>query len=161
VSNRREETEESDNSIVESGTAIQLSFGDGSRYNVSLVVGADGVFSTVHSLMHRYRHLDLPRTYKGGVEQVKDSLKLKYLGLMVVLGISPVSCSLLPPNSNIDEKVTASGWLGQQQWLDGHTRVFSMPFDANSTMWQLSFPMDEAAALELSTASISSCRTPR
>jgi hypothetical protein len=37
----------------------------------------------------------------------------------------------------------------QCQWLDGSTRVFTMPFDQSHTMWQLSFPCTEEEAYKL------------
>ena len=39
----------------------------------------------------------------------------------------------------------------QCQWLDGHTRIFTMPFDRSHTMWQLSYPCDEEEALLLTS----------
>ena len=35
------------------------------------------------------------------------------------------------------------------QMSDGTTRIFAMPFDSGRVMWQLSFPMDEDVAIEL------------
>ncbi|CAM9439176.1 unnamed protein product, partial [Ectocarpus fasciculatus] len=62
--------------------------------------------------------------------------KLNYLGLLVVLGISK--------HSDVGEDRT----YRKVQWVDGSTRVFSMPFDEDRVMWQLSFPIsDEIAAL--------------
>ena len=34
--------------------------------------------------------------------------------------------------------------------VDGATRIYAMPFTTSSTMWQLSFPCGEEAALALS-----------
>ncbi len=90
---------------------------------------------------------------------------LRYLDLMVVLGISPVVLgpgATVTPGSyayqgeqaavedpqNEDAGPTAS--RRQMQWLDGTARVFTMPFDRGSTMWQLSFPFSEEQALALS-----------
>jgi 2-polyprenyl-6-methoxyphenol hydroxylase-like FAD-dependent oxidoreductase len=41
-------------------------------------------------------------------------------------------------NNNIKRK--------QMQWLDGDVRVFTMPFDKDKTMWQLSYHLDEDSA---------------
>ena len=35
------------------------------------------------------------------------------------------------------------------QTLDGETRLYTMPFESDSTMWQLSFPVSEAEARRL------------
>jgi 2-polyprenyl-6-methoxyphenol hydroxylase-like FAD-dependent oxidoreductase len=42
--------------------------------------------------------------------------------------------------------------LCQRQWLDGAARLFTMPFDRERTMWQLSFPCAEPDAFAVSTA---------
>ena len=92
--------------------------------------------------------------FENGVEEVADLIvaadginsavrqllfpqqKLNYLGLLVVLGISK--------RSDLGEERT----YRKVQWVDGSTRVFSMPFDEDRVMWQLSFPInDERAAL--------------
>ena len=39
----------------------------------------------------------------------------------------------------------------QCQWLDGDTRIFTMPFDRSHTMWQLSYPCREDEALLLAS----------
>jgi 2-polyprenyl-6-methoxyphenol hydroxylase-like FAD-dependent oxidoreductase len=62
---------------------------------------------------------------------------LQYLGLLIILGISRHEGSVLEPRR-------------QMQWLDGSARVFTMPFDREQTMWQMSFPLDEEAASRLS-----------
>lgn len=146
-----------------SDEGVLLRFNDASEYNVSLLVGADGVFSTVYQLMlHRNDQLrrsasqGRARDTDGAAMLVEDPMRLKYLGLMVVLGISPLSSSLLSSSGSTAMYTPAQAWLGQRQWLDGSTRVFTMPFDATKTMWQLSFPMDEGSAMELSTAATTS-----
>ncbi len=110
--------------------ALTLKFQDCSEYKVSLIVGADGVFSTVRqqimsslgepSTTNRYQHLS-------------------YLNLIVILGIS-------------HRKSTVDGrHLCARQWLDGENRIFSMPYDKDKTMWQMSFPMKEEEAMLLSS----------
>ena len=70
---------------------------------------------------------------------------LDYLGIMVVLGISPLATLQVQGG---DEDYSRR----QNQWLDGTTRVFSMPFgDGHNVMWQLSFPLPEEDALALSS----------
>ena len=94
---------------------------------------------------------------------------LRYLGLMVILGISPVVLghgATVTPGSYAEgtdstadtermelQRMPDTGPAAsrrQTQWLDGEARVFTMPFDRGSTMWQLSFPCSEEQALALS-----------
>jgi 2-polyprenyl-6-methoxyphenol hydroxylase-like FAD-dependent oxidoreductase len=76
---------------------------------------------------------------------------------MVILGIAP-----LPPPSSPSSAVIVLGAGGEErtllrdetqaQWLDGSTRVFSMPFgDGENLLWQLSFPYSERDGLEASS----------
>jgi 2-polyprenyl-6-methoxyphenol hydroxylase-like FAD-dependent oxidoreductase len=60
--------------------------------------------------------------------------ELRYAGVFVMLGI--VSRAAFPLLA--DRMV---------QFSDGSTRLFIMPFDATCVMWQMSYPMDEGAAL--------------
>jgi 2-polyprenyl-6-methoxyphenol hydroxylase-like FAD-dependent oxidoreductase len=110
------------------GEGISLNFQvDGAikTAKADLVVGADGIRSAV-------RHLLI------GDEQTP----LRYLGCIVILGIcslealEAVRCSLL-------DSATVF------QTVNGHDRIYMMPFDSESVMWQFSFPMpeDEAKAL--------------
>ena len=69
---------------------------------------------------------------------LRDPAPLRYLSLMVILGRAALPHALL-----VDHVV---------QMLDGTTRVYTMPFNSSETMWQLSFPIDEAAARALHDA---------
>ena len=93
-------------------------------YDVDLVIGADGINSAVR--MFKY-------------EPSTDS-KLDYLGIIVVLGITPSTGHFLTQNRVF-------------QTLDGCFRIFAMPFSktdpSQSTMWQLSFPLDLQLANQL------------
>lgn len=97
-----------------------LEFENGSNVFADIVIGADGIFSFVrHSL----------------VDDEKDCLK--YLGVIVVLGICDLDHILLK------ERIIQS--------VDGSTRLFAMPFTCEQTMWQLSFPVkSQEEALEVS-----------
>lgn len=100
--------------------SVQLELDDGSRLQCAALVGCDGIHSAVR-------------------RELMSDTKLNYLGLFVVLGISPILYNTDPngPPSSVLESSNA-----QYQWLDGKTRVFSMPFgDGRHVMWQLSFPM--------------------
>ena len=127
---------------------VTLHFEDGSRYKCSLMIASDGIHSTV------YRQLFGEST---------SSRTLNHLNLLVILGISPMIID--PTNVNTvfvgssDEaspiREKSKGYMSkrqQMQWVDGRTRVFTMPFDESHTMWQLSFPLDEKACKDISTS---------
>ena len=110
----------------ESNGQICLTFSDGSVKLADLVVAADGIYSLLR-------------------KDAAPQEKLKYLGLLVILGITENR----PSYNNETPPV-----LRKQQWVDGETRCFSMPFDKKRTMWQLSFPvLDEQDALLSSSTS--------
>lgn len=92
----------------------------------NIVVGADGIRSVVRKL-----------TIGEAVTP------LRYLGCMVVLGICPLA-ALQHINSDLLDSATVF------QTANGNDRIYVMPFDANSVMWQLSFPMHEVEAIALS-----------
>ncbi|MBR7888973.1 FAD-dependent monooxygenase [Marinomonas sp. A79] len=91
-----------------------------------LIVGADGIRSLV-------------RQQLIGDEKTP----LEYLGCIVILGICPLSD--LP---NTDSELLDSATVFQT--ANGHERIYIMPYDAESVMWQLSFPMAEEDAKTLS-----------
>ena len=100
--------------------SIRVKLTGGDAIDAALLVGSDGIFSTVR------RKLALPGD------------RLNYVGLMVVLGIVDDSILNVPlTKRRIFETV------------DGSTRIYVMPFTTSSTMWQLSFPMEEKEAREL------------
>lgn len=94
--------------------------------NADLVVGADGIRSTV-------------RRFIIGDEQSP----LRYLGCIVILGICPLS-ALAEMNSSLLDSATVF------QTANGKERIYIMPYKEDSVMWQLSFPMTEKEAKELS-----------
>lgn len=108
---------------------VELSFqvnGEMKNAKADLVVGADGVRSVVRRLLIG-----------------EDITPLRYLGYMVILGICSlealkgVECSLL-------DSATVF------QTVNGHERIYMMPYSFDSVMWQLSFPMPEEEAKALS-----------
>lgn len=129
---------------------VRVSFSDGTSQEVCALVGADGIFSSVR---HRMQELlavkQKEEAFDEGYPAAGNRLQeqsLKYLGLMVILGIAPNGPVMAADAST-------SGTSRQQcQWLDGETRVFSMPYDEHHTMWQLSYPCSEADALQMSGA---------
>lgn len=194
---------------------LRLTFTDGTCYLVDVLVGADGISSDVRP----YRCVDQSTTSKSSSShtsaeslasnpptmtsatdqsaasslQKTSTHSLRYLGLMVILGITPTPSRLswqqaqeiarttgssMPSVSEDNTRTEAPNQTKssiqsaespadaeskesvdnallpfcQRQWLDGHTRVFSMPFNATHTMWQMSFPLKEEEAMALSTA---------
>ncbi|ART83260.1 monooxygenase [Oceanisphaera profunda] len=112
----------------ETDKGVELSFevnGQIKQAKADLVVGADGIRSIV-------RHLALGH----------DISSLRYLDCMVILGICPLSVL-----EGVDSDLLDSATVFQT--ANGHERIYIMPYDADSVMWQLSFPMleDEAKAL--------------
>lgn len=91
-----------------------------------LVVGADGIRSAVRRLL-------IP----------EHRTPLRYLECIVILGICPLQ-SLEELNSPLLDSATVF------QTANGNERIYIMPFTADSIMWQLSFPMSEEEAKELS-----------
>ena len=104
--------------------AVKLSLDDGSTMQCAALVGCDGIHSAVRRAL---------------IPEEESSKRLKYLGLMVVLGISPIT----PRVGVVASAAALDSTSAQFQWLDGRTRVFSMPFgDGRHVMWQLSYRLD-------------------
>ena len=109
---------------------IDLSFqvnGKIKTKKADLVVGADGIRSSVRKLLIG-----------------EDKTPLRYLDCIVILGICPLSAL-----ENMDSPLLDSATVFQT--ANGNERIYMMPYDSNSIMWQLSFPMSEIDAKELST----------
>ena len=68
---------------------------------------------------------------------------LRYLDCIVILGICPLS-ALEGVESSLLDSATVF------QTGNGNERIYIMPYDTNSVMWQLSFPMSEEEAKALS-----------
>ncbi len=92
-----------------------------------LVVGADGIRSRVRELL---------------IDEKKNPLQ--YLGCIVILGICPLK-ALADTQSPLFDSATVF------QTVSGRERMYAMPYDHDTIMWQVSFPVDEAKASELST----------
>ena len=113
----------------ESEEGVEISFqvnGEIKSAKADLVVGADGIRSSVRKMLIG-----------------DDITPLRYLGCIVILGICPLS-ALEGLNSSLLDSATVF------QTANGNERIYIMPFTADSVMWQLSFPMPEEEAKELS-----------
>ena len=89
-------------------------------------MGADGIRSTVR------------RRVIG-----EDVSPLSYLGCIVILGICP-----LERIEGVDRTLLDSATVFQT--ANGHERMYMMPYDHDSIMWQFSVPMPEGEARALS-----------
>ena len=91
-----------------------------------LVVGADGIRSTLRRML------------------IGDKFTpLRYLDCIVILGICPLEYLDGLENSLLDLATVF-------QTANGNERIYMMPYSSDTIMWQLSFPMKEAAAISLS-----------
>jgi salicylate hydroxylase len=109
---------------------VDLSFqvnGETKMIKADLVVGADGIRSSVRNIL------------------IGEKLTpLRYLDCIVILGICPLD-SIKDQDSELLDSSTVF------QTANGNERIYMMPFDRDTIMWQLSFPMakKEAKALSL------------
>lgn len=111
------------------GNQVELSFqvkGQSKTTQADLVVGADGIRSTVRNLI-----------------MSEETPPLRYLDCIVILGICPLS-----QLQEIDTPLLDSATVFQT--ANGKERIYIMPFTADSVMWQLSFPLSEKEAKSLS-----------
>ncbi len=111
------------------GEAVELSFqvdGKMKSSKADLVVGADGIRSSVRSLLLG-----------------EDRTPLRYLDCIVILGICPLEAL-----EGVDSSLLDSATVFQT--ANGNERIYMMPYTSDSVMWQLSFPMPENEAKALS-----------
>ncbi|WP_294965949.1 NAD(P)/FAD-dependent oxidoreductase [uncultured Flavobacterium sp.] len=119
--------------LKESAEGVELSFqtnGEIKTVKADLVVGADGIRSAV-------RRLTIG----------EETTPLRYLDCLAILGICPLS-SLEGFSSELLDGATIF------QTANGNERIYVMPYTADSVMWQLSFPMSERDAKELSAKGV-------
>lgn len=108
---------------------IELSFqvnGEIKKTKADLVVGADGLRSIVRSFL-----ID------------ENMTPLHYLHHMVILGICSLE-ALKGVKSSLLDSATVF------QTVNGHERIYVMPYSFDSIMWQFSFPLTEEEAKALS-----------
>ena len=104
------------------------------QVNADLVVGADGIRSAVRKIIIG-----------------EETTPLLYLGCIVILGICNLS-ELQHIQSHLLDSATVF------QTANGHERIYMMPYDTQSIMWQLSFPMTEEEAKALSAKGASALK---
>jgi 2-polyprenyl-6-methoxyphenol hydroxylase-like FAD-dependent oxidoreductase len=95
-----------------------------------LVVGADGIRSTVRKLFIS-----------------EETTPLHYLGCIVILGICP-----LKNIEDIESPLLDSATVFQT--ANGTERIYMMPYAADAIMWQLSFPIAEKDAKALNAKGV-------
>ncbi|MCD8494834.1 MAG: FAD-dependent monooxygenase [Candidatus Pacebacteria bacterium] len=115
-------TENSDGSITLDFMVGQ----ENKKVTTDLVVGADGIRSSVRTLLIG-----------------ENDTPLLYIGCIVILGMCSLS-SLEHIESDLLDSATVF------QTVNGHERIYMMPYDAHTIMWQLSFPLSEKDARLLS-----------
>ena len=96
------------------------------NFKADIVVGADGIRSSVRRLLIG-----------------EETTPLRYLDCIVILGICPLNAL-----ENLDTDLLDSATVFQT--ANGNERMYMMPYTAESVMWQLSFPMSEEEAKALS-----------
>ena len=109
---------------------VELNFKvNGALKNIKadFVVGADGIRSSVREILIG-----------------EDKTPLRYLGCIVILGICPLEALKGFENTLLD---SASVF----QTANGKERIYMMPYSSDSIMWQMSFPIAEKEAKELSS----------
>ena len=109
---------------------VELNFKvNGALKNIKadFVVGADGIRSSVRKILIG-----------------EDKTPLRYLGCIVILGICPLEALKGFENPLLD---SASVF----QTANGKERIYMMPYSSDSIMWQMSFPIAEKEAKELSS----------
>lgn len=108
---------------------VNLSFqvnGEIKNNTVDLIIGADGIRSSVRKVLFG--------------EEINP---LRYLNCIVILGICPLEAL-----DNVENHLLDSATVFQT--ANGNERIYMMPYTFDSIMWQLSFPMSEEDAKNLS-----------
>jgi len=108
---------------------IELDFQVGEKFlktKADLIVWADGIRSSVRNTLLS-----------------EESSPLQYLDCIVILGICPL-WALWDLQSELLDSATVF------QTVNGYERIYMMPYDAKTIMWQLSFPLTETDAIKLS-----------
>jgi salicylate hydroxylase len=132
--------------LEEGATGVALHFAGDRTVHAAVVVGADGIYSTVRRLKLGPAPVLWAPAPEGpalpggeapappGDGAPVDPAPLRYLGVVVILGMAPCTHPLLRTHV--------------VQTLDGASRVYTMPFTAEPpvVMWQASFPAPQERA---------------
>jgi len=111
------------------GKKVELTFdvnGVHQAFKADLLVGADGIRSSVRRLLIN-----------------EETSPLRYLGCIVILGICKLNAL-----DNLDDPLLDGATVFQT--ANGIERMYMMPYDKDSIMWQFSFPISEDEAKALS-----------
>jgi 2-polyprenyl-6-methoxyphenol hydroxylase-like FAD-dependent oxidoreductase len=125
---------ESENDKSQRNASLQIKFQVGDQvvtHEADLLVGADGIRSKVRQQL------------LGSEEETRTPLR--YLGCIVILGICPLDRLAL----DVVKQTSLLDGATVFQTADGTTRIYMMPYAANTYMWQLSFPLPEDEAKQL------------
>jgi len=117
------------NGFKQTETGIELQFdiqGNTATAQADLLVGADGIRSSVRALLFK-----------------QEPYPLRYLDCIVILGICAVSALKNTAHELLDQKTVF-------QTANGNERMYMMPYDPEHIMWQFSYPLAEAEAKSLS-----------
>ena len=117
------------NGFKQTETGIELQFdiqGKTSTAQADLLVGADGIRSSVRALLFE-----------------QEPYPLRYLDCIVILGICTLSALKNTAHELLDQKTVF-------QTANGSERMYMMPYDPEHIMWQFSYPLAEAEAKSLS-----------
>jgi len=117
------------NGFKQTETGIELQFdiqGKTSTAQADLLVGADGIRSSVRALLFE-----------------QEPYPLRYLDCIVILGICTLSALKNTAYELLDQKTVF-------QTANGNERMYMMPYDPEHIMWQFSYPLAEAEAKSLS-----------
>ena len=109
---------------------VELNFKvNGALKNIKadFLVGADGIRSSVREILIG-----------------EDKTPLRYLGCIVILGICPLEALKGFENPLLDSATVF-------QTANGKERIYMMPYSSDSVMWQMSFPIAEKEAKEMSS----------
>ncbi|NJB82690.1 FAD-dependent oxidoreductase [Wenyingzhuangia aestuarii] len=119
--------------LKEHEEGVDLTFevnGELKKTTADLVVGADGIRSAVRKLLIG-----------------EEKTPLRYLGCIVILGICPLEAL-----KNVESTLLDAATVFQT--ANGTERIYMMPYTSDTIMWQLSFPMLEQEAKELSAQGV-------
>ncbi len=130
--------QEFEGSTLNDDKLITIHFNEKNKISTAkadVIVGADGIHSKVRD------HF-----------VASNQSKFNYLGTIVILGI----CAYKDLENNTNELLDQASVF---QTANGQERIYVMPFDNENIMWQLSYPLTESQAIDLSRAGAKALKT--